>query len=292
MPPAGRNWAASTTTPWADRWSSRTPTTSLQPPPHTAQPPAATTTMSVANAKGHKSTSNLDFATGSTLKVTDTNSKISESEYDSLGRITKVWLPNRLKLFGATPNYAYNYNVVSAAMPWVATSSLKPDASGYNTTVEIYDSLLRTRQIQAPSPQGGRLIAVTEYDDRGLAVSAHSDIWDNTAVPDGAKPAEIDGGQAPIQTDTVYDGAGRTIKSITKTRGTPLDSRHRLPWRHGHHQCTGRRSGGRGRHQRAGSDNRTSRVQRPTAHRQRLHDHQVHAHRDWPAEDGHRAGPG
>ncbi|MFJ8076993.1 RHS repeat domain-containing protein [Streptomyces sp. NPDC096176] len=181
----------------------------------------ALTTMTAANAKGHKTTTSLDFATGATLKVTDPNNKITETEYDSLGRITKVWLPNRLKVLEATPNYTYTYKVHSAAMSWVATSTLKPDASGYNTTVELYDSLLRPRQVQAPSPQGGRLIGLTQYDDRGLATSTQSDIWDNTAVPNGDNPAQIDGGQAPIQTDTSYDGAGRAIKAVTKTRGTP-----------------------------------------------------------------------
>ncbi|MET9424674.1 RHS repeat-associated core domain-containing protein [Streptomyces sp. NPDC006540] len=178
------------------------------------------TSMTVANAKGHMTTTNLNFASGAALKVTDPNNKITESEYDSLGRITKVWLPNRLKVLGATPNYTYDYEVHSASMPWVATGSLKPDASGYNTTVELYDSLLRPRQVQTPSPLSGRLIGLTQYDDRGLVTSTQSDIWDNTALPNGDNPAQTDGGQAPVQTDTTYDGASRVIKAVTKTHGT------------------------------------------------------------------------
>ncbi len=176
------------------------------------------TSTSVENAKTHKTTAALDFATGATLKTTDPNGKVTESEYDSLGRITKVWLPNRLKALNKTPNHVYAYHVTSADMSWVSTATLKNDGSGYNTTYEFYDSLLRSRQVQSPTPQGGRLIALTLYDTRGLAVSQQSDIWDSTSPP-SSKAAEISGGQAPTQTDTTYDGAGRPTKAVTKIHG-------------------------------------------------------------------------
>ncbi|WP_234329526.1 MULTISPECIES: RHS repeat-associated core domain-containing protein [unclassified Streptomyces] len=176
------------------------------------------TSMTVEDAKTYKTTTNLDFATGATLKVTDPNNNVTESEYDSLGRITKLWLPNQLKLLGKAPNYVYDYHVTSSAMSWVSTGSLSINGSGYNTTYEFYDSLLRSRQVQTPTPQGGRLISLTEYDTRGLAVSQHADIWDNTSLPNST-PQEISGGQAPIQTDTTYDGAERPKKAVTKVHG-------------------------------------------------------------------------
>jgi RHS repeat-associated protein len=177
------------------------------------------TSTLVYDAKSYKTTSTLDFATGAALKVTDPNNSVTESEYDSLGRVTKVWLPNRLKALNKTPNYVYDYKVTSSAMSWVATGTLKNDGTGYNTTYEFYDSLLRSRQVQSPTPQSGRLISLTLYDARGLAVSQQGDIWDKNSVPSSA-PAEIDGGQAPIQTDTTYDGAGRATKAVTKVHGT------------------------------------------------------------------------
>ncbi|MGV9761685.1 RHS repeat-associated core domain-containing protein [Streptomyces tricolor] len=176
------------------------------------------TTTKVADAKTYATQTQLDFATGATLKVSDPNGKVTESEYDSLGRITKLWLPNRLKVLNKTPNYVYAYHVTSADMSWVSTGTLKHDGSGYNTTYEFYDSLLRSRQTQAPTPQGGRLISLTEYDTRGLAVSQHADIWDKTSSPNSTA-VEISGGQAPIQTDTTYDGAGRPAKAVTKVHG-------------------------------------------------------------------------
>ncbi|WP_443062789.1 polymorphic toxin-type HINT domain-containing protein [Streptomyces sp. NBC_00390] len=177
-----------------------------------------TTATSVANAKSHTTATLLDFATGNPLKVTDANSKVTESEYDSLGRLTKVWLPNRLKVLGATPNHTYSYNVTGSGLSWVASSTLKGDASGYNTSYEFFDSLLRSRQVQTPSPVGGRLISQTLYDDRGLAVTAQADIWDNTSAPSGT-PVQVDAGQAPVQTDTSYDGAGRSTRTVTKHHG-------------------------------------------------------------------------
>ncbi|MGW6403949.1 RHS repeat-associated core domain-containing protein [Streptomyces sp. NPDC055134] len=183
--------------------------------PETAGP---LTSSTVTNAKGHKATTDVDFATGSTLKTTDANDKVSESTYDSLGRVTQVWLPNRSKALSKTPNYVYDYKITTSAMPWVSTGTLKGDGSGYNTTYEFYDSLLRPRQTQSPSPVGGRLVSLTLYDDRGLATSAQGDIWDNTSAPSGT-PVQTEGSQAPIQTDTTFDGAGRATKTETKNFG-------------------------------------------------------------------------
>ncbi|WP_433573938.1 RHS repeat domain-containing protein [Streptomyces sp. CA-251247] len=192
----------------------------------TTYTPAATgplTGNTVTNAKNHSTTSLLDFATGAVLTVTDPNDKITQSEYDSLGRITKVWLPNRLQSLGKTPNYVYAYGVTASAPSWASTSSLKGDASGYNTTYEIYDSLLRSRQTQAPSPTGGRIVSETLYDHRGLAVSALGDVWDEKSAPVGTLVA-TDGGQAPMQVDTTYDGAGRAIKASTKVKNVPFST--------------------------------------------------------------------
>ncbi|MFH9405289.1 RHS repeat-associated core domain-containing protein [Streptomyces sp. NPDC017638] len=176
------------------------------------------TSTTAEDAKTYKTTQDLDFATGAALKVTDPNGKVTESEYDSLGRITKLWLPNRPRVLSKSPNYVYAYHVTSAGMSWVSTGTLRNDGSAYNTVYEFYDSLLRSRQTQAPTPQGGRLISLTEYDARGLAVSQQSDIWDSTALP-GSTAVEVSGGQAPLQTDTTYDGAARPVKAVTKIHG-------------------------------------------------------------------------
>ncbi|MDG9700911.1 RHS repeat-associated core domain-containing protein [Streptomyces sp. DH37] len=173
------------------------------------------TSTTVENAKQHTTTTTVDFATGALLKTVDTNDRITESEYDALGRVIKVWLPNRLKALNKTPNYIYAYKVTSSDLSWIATNTLKGDGSGYNTTYEFYDSLLRSRQTQTPTPVGGRLVSLTLYDDRGLAVSSQGDIWDELSGP-SSTIVQTEGGQAPVQTDTTYDGAGRATKQVTK----------------------------------------------------------------------------
>ncbi|WP_430379382.1 RHS repeat-associated core domain-containing protein [Streptomyces sp. B1-3] len=186
----------------------------------TYEPTAAgpLTLTTVEDAKTYATKTTLDFATGAVLTSTDTNNKITASQYDSLGRLTKVWLPNRSTALNQTPNYVFTYNVTSSAMSWVSTGALKGDGSGYNTTFEYYDSLLRSRQVQSPTPLGGRLVSLTRYDDRGLAISAQGDIWDDTSEP-SASPVQTEGSQAPSQTDTTYDGAGRAAQAVTKNFG-------------------------------------------------------------------------
>ncbi|MHB9856591.1 RHS repeat-associated core domain-containing protein [Streptomyces krungchingensis] len=183
--------------------------------PTTAGPLTSTV---VADAKTYATTTNVDFATGAPLKATDPNSKVTEREYDSLGRLTKIWLPNRSRALNKTPNYVYAYNLTNSAMSWVSTGTLKGDGSGYNTSYEFYDSLLRSRQVQTPTPVGGRLLSLTLYDDRGLAISAQGDIWDDTSAP-AATPVQTSGSQAPVQVDSTYDGAGRATKTVTKNYG-------------------------------------------------------------------------
>ncbi|MFG2626671.1 hypothetical protein [Streptomyces sp. NPDC048473] len=63
-------------------------------------------------------------------KVTDPITKITGTTYDSLGRGTQVWLPSRLRILGAAPNYTYGYHPVPGDRALVSTSSLRPRASG------------------------------------------------------------------------------------------------------------------------------------------------------------------
>ncbi|MFD9224143.1 polymorphic toxin-type HINT domain-containing protein [Streptomyces sp. NPDC060064] len=179
------------------------------------------TSSSVEDAKLYKTTTLVDFATSAATKVTDPNNKVTESTYDALGRVSSVWLPNRLRLLNAPANYIYNYSITASGLPWVSTATARGNGSGYNTTYEIFDSLLRPRQVQTPSPSGGSVIAQTVYDERGLAVKASSDIWANATNPSGTM-VEIDGGQAPMETVTTYDGAARPTTTVTQSYNVPL----------------------------------------------------------------------
>ncbi|MFJ6393903.1 RHS repeat-associated core domain-containing protein [Streptomyces sp. NPDC091972] len=177
----------------------------------TVYTPTATgplTKTKVTNPKAQNVYTYADYARGTPTKVYDANNKITESTYDALGRKTATWLPNRSRSLGQSANYTYAYSVSNNAPSWTSTSTLKADGSTYNTAYTVYDSLLRTLQTQSPTPVGGRLLTDTRYDSRGLAYETYADIFDSTATPSGTY-TRAEYGEAPKQTETVFDGAGR-----------------------------------------------------------------------------------
>ncbi|MER8027993.1 RHS repeat-associated core domain-containing protein [Streptomyces bauhiniae] len=172
----------------------------------------------VTNPKGHKVTSFLDHRHGQELRVYDANQKKTESTYDSLGRLTAVWQPNRNRAAGYSANTTFAYRISSAEPSWVSTSALKRDGETYNTTYEFYDSMMRPLQTQSPTPLGGRVLTDTRYDTRGLPYEKYEDIFDSTATPNGTYTRE-EYGEAPRQTGTVYDGAERPTTSTLYVYG-------------------------------------------------------------------------
>jgi len=163
-------------------------------------------------SKGHSTTSFLDPRRGMELRVYDANLKKTELAYDALGRLTDVWLPNRNRAADFSPNQKFDYGLSSTKQSWVSSASLKADGETYNTSYTIYDSLLRELQEQSPSPQGGRVLTDTRYDSRGLAYEKYEEIFDNASVPNSTY-TRAEYGEAPKQTETVYDGAERAISS-------------------------------------------------------------------------------
>lgn len=171
-----------------------------------------TTAIEITNPKNQNVTTYLDPERGNTTKSVGVDGKYSESTYDALGRATATWLPNRRRILHQTANYVYAYHLDSAAPSWTSTGTLKNDGTTYNTTYTIYDSLLRPRQTQSPTPNGGRLLTDTRYDTRSLPYETFADVFDPQATPSGDyQPVEYGG--APKQTETVFDGAGRVTTS-------------------------------------------------------------------------------
>ncbi|WP_338683639.1 polymorphic toxin-type HINT domain-containing protein [Streptomyces acidiscabies] len=163
-----------------------------------------------ADAKQYKTTSFLDPRRGLALRVYDPNSKKTESTYDALGRLTQVWQPNRAT--GQAPNYKFTYKLNTQDPSWVSTSTLKRDGETYNTSYTLYDSLLRPLQTQSPTPLGGRMVTDTRYDTRGLAYESYAETFDSKTSPDGTYK-RVEYGGSPVQTQTVFDGAGRAADS-------------------------------------------------------------------------------
>ncbi|MFI0990496.1 RHS repeat-associated core domain-containing protein [Streptomyces exfoliatus] len=173
----------------------------------------------VTDPKLYTATTQLDPAWGKATKVTDANGKVTEWAFDALGRLKSVWKPNRIRGLQDAASLVYTYNVSNTAATWVQTDTLKSDGKTYNSSFEIYDSLLRPRQKQVPAPNGGRVISETLYDDRGLAYIANTGVHDNNAPGGGL--ANTFPGSVPASTETVFDGSGRAIESVFRVYDQP-----------------------------------------------------------------------
>jgi YD repeat-containing protein len=218
-PPSGWQTAATTTYDSLGRPLSVTDTagrtTSTAYTPAGAGPLTKTITT---DPKQYKSASFLDPRRGLTLRSYDINLKKTELNHDALGRMTEVWLPNRSRGAGYAPNMKFAYHLDNAKPSWVSTSTLKKDGDTYNTAYELYDALLRPLQTQSPTPQGGRLLTDTRYDTRGLAYETYADIFDTTSTPNGTYTRAAYG-EAPVQTETDFDGAARPTTSTLYVGG-------------------------------------------------------------------------
>ncbi|KPI17621.1 hypothetical protein OK074_1642, partial [Actinobacteria bacterium OK074] len=170
----------------------------------------------VTNPKTQKTTTFYDPARGTALEVFDANTKLTQTTYDALGRVTGVWLPNRSKSGGKSANYTYAYSVSNSAPSWTSTSTIVAD-DVYNTTYSIYDSLLRPLQTQSPDANGGRILTDTRYDTRGLAYETYAEASDSNAP--SSTYARVEYGGAPQQTDIVFDGAERPTSSTMYVNG-------------------------------------------------------------------------
>ncbi|MFF4805444.1 RHS repeat-associated core domain-containing protein [Streptomyces sp. NPDC001351] len=176
---------------------------------------AAPTSIKVTQPKvtgqtaGFATTTTLDPARGLDLKTTDAAGYSSTSSYDPLGRLTAVWNPG----FSTSnnPNTKYTYSL-SPSVPSTVTTQTLTDDNAYRSSISIYDALLRPRETQSATVDGGRVITDTVYDTHGWAVSA-SDAYYNSGAPSGTLVDAPDD-KTPSQTGTVYDGAGRVTDSI------------------------------------------------------------------------------
>jgi hypothetical protein len=136
-----------------------TPATGFATSMKVTTPPAAPGTASSAQT----TTTSLDALRGLATYTLDTNNKRIDYTYDALGRTTKVWLPNRKKANGQTPNYEFTYTIDGTHAVAVGSKTLKADGS-QQTSYVLYDGFLRARQTQDPGPDGGKLLSDTFYD--------------------------------------------------------------------------------------------------------------------------------
>jgi RHS repeat-associated protein len=99
----------------------------------------------------------------------------------------------------------------------VATKTLNGDGT-YQTSETLYDSLLRPRETQKSTLNGGRVVTDTSYDSHGWVVKSAGPFY-TTGAPDNTIVQSTDG-EVPTQTATVYDGVGRKTTQIAETKAT------------------------------------------------------------------------
>ncbi|WP_234343171.1 RHS repeat-associated core domain-containing protein [Streptomyces fulvoviolaceus] len=175
------------------------------------------TSKTTTDPKLYTSTTEMDPAWGTATKTTNANGNVTEWSFDALGRLRSVWKPDRSRTLGDAASTVYAYSVNNDKETWVRTDALKADGQTYNSSYEIFDGLLRSRQKQVPAPNGGRVISETLYDDRGLAYISNSQVHDDIA-PAGTL-ANTYSGSVPASTETVFDAAGRATESIFRVYG-------------------------------------------------------------------------
>ena len=176
---------------------------------------ATTTRRSrVAVPAGLVTSATVDPAYGQPTKITDPNRRNIEITYDALGRKTEVWLTNLRRSLYPDGNFKFSYQVRNDA-PTVVTTRAIGSNGDYVTTNELFDGLLRKRQVQAPAVGGGRLLTDIRYDSHGRTYKSTQPYYNNADIDTTlwvASDVEV-----PGLTRTSYDGAGRPTAQIYQT---------------------------------------------------------------------------
>ncbi|GAA3188362.1 polymorphic toxin-type HINT domain-containing protein [Dactylosporangium siamense] len=156
-----------------------------------------------------------DPAWGSVAAAVDLNGKRTTVTYDALGRTAEVWAPGVTDR--ATSTFAYTIRQNGATV--VTTRSLNP-AGNYVASYQLYDSLLRERQTQTPSPIGTGYVLTDQFYDSAGRASVSYDGYYSTAVSPGDLYTPANAALVLKQSRQVYDDAGRPVAAIFQPGGT------------------------------------------------------------------------
>ncbi|WP_406674775.1 hypothetical protein WBK31_11345 [Nonomuraea sp. N2-4H] len=147
-------------------------------------------------------------------------------EYDALGRLIKVWQPDRSKAAGQSPSTEYSYLVRNDGPSVITTKTLNADGT-YTTSHELFDGLMRERQTQEPAPidetapdpalREGRTITDTFYNSQGEESKANTGYF-ATGNPSTELLGVADTA-VPSQVVKLYDGAGEPNAEVFKVKG-------------------------------------------------------------------------
>ncbi|SDO89877.1 intein C-terminal splicing region/RHS repeat-associated core domain-containing protein [Actinacidiphila guanduensis] len=175
---------------------------------------ASPTSVSVTDPKSLATVTTYDPLRDLPLTSTDPASYVTKHQYDALGRSTADFKPG---ITSAVDKHTYT---ISASAPsLVTTQTLNNDANDtYRTSEVLYDSLLRQRETQTATEDGGRNVTDTVYNTDGWQASTTDPYHNGSAVSTTLVQAQAS--DIPSATGYLYDGAGRQTAAISYKLGT------------------------------------------------------------------------
>ncbi|GLY98558.1 RHS repeat-associated core domain-containing protein [Actinoplanes sp. NBRC 103695] len=174
-------------------------------------------TTTVTNALDWTTSTTVDPGRGLPTLEVDANGRRTESAYDPLGRLAAVWAPGRTR--SENPNVKFTYDVRSGAPAVTSVARLNTAGTGYLTSYQIYDGLMRERQTQTPAVGGGSMITDVGYDTRGKVRKSTAPYF-MAGAPSGE--LFVPEGEPQSATWSEYDPAGRIAKTSLKASGAEL----------------------------------------------------------------------
>lgn len=221
-------------------------TTSYTPAASGPLTSSTSTAAATATTPAMATTTTHDPLWGGPTAVTDPNGNLTTATYDSLGRRSAVWLPDRplstdKTAHTGTASIAYSY--LQDATKALETTTTALNANGGTTASYAFaDGLGRAIQTQVPmdgedEATGAHLLAGTVLTDTFYDAAGRVRLTNNTyGTPDVMPSATLFNSatatQVPSQTQTSYDGAGRKTADITL--GARADQTFGELWRTGY----------------------------------------------------------
>ncbi|MFC4033368.1 RHS repeat-associated core domain-containing protein [Streptomyces polygonati] len=173
---------------------------------------AAPTSIVSTDPLGQTLSQTYDALRGLTLTQTTAAGYVTKAQYDALGRTTAVFRPG---IAAATTKYSY---ALAADKPSsVITQTLNEDGS-YRSSELLLDSLLRPRETQIATVDGGRDVTDTVYDTNGWVAKTTAPYYASGAP--SATLVQAQDGDVPSETGFTYDGAGRKTVATAYALGT------------------------------------------------------------------------
>ncbi|MBG0831673.1 hypothetical protein HS041_28490 [Planomonospora sp. ID67723] len=163
-------------------------------------------------------TTEIDNAYNLPVAAIDAAGARTDLTYDALGRLNKVWLPNRSKASGQSASTEYSYSIQANTIVAVGSRTLGQDGAYTPWSYSLLDGLLRPRQSQAPGPNGGRLLTDTLYNSLGKTDRSYAPYY-ATGAPEPSLFKVTEGVESQVA--YTYDGLGRvTVERLLTGNGT------------------------------------------------------------------------